>query len=157
MNNRQPAVLLLALGNDLLGDDGVGLAAARALQQEFSGRVEVVETGEAGLALMEVLMGYECALIIDAVVTGDHPPGTVLNFAPDDFRRVLAPSPHYAGIPEVLELAARLGVAFPRDIRVLAMEVLNPLHFSPDLTPEVQAALPAYIDSIRSQLESWGG
>jgi hydrogenase maturation protease len=82
MNERSARILVLALGNDLLGDDGVGLEAARQIAGQVDGSVDVVETGEAGLALLELMEGYECALLIDSVVTGRYPPGTVIEFSP---------------------------------------------------------------------------
>jgi hydrogenase maturation protease len=148
----RPRSLLLALGNDILGDDGAGLAAARLLRAEFEGEVDVVESGESGLALVEMLEGYERALLLDAIVTGQHPPGAVLEFSPDDFRKIVAPSPHYAGIPEVLDLASRLGLTFPEELRVLAMEVESLHLIREGLSPTVAGALPAFVDRARHLL-----
>lgn len=154
---RKSHVLLLALGNDLLGDDGVGLLAARSLKEEFNGEIDVIETSEAGLALMEMMEGYRRALLLDAVMTGRCPAGTVLEFTPSDFQKVIAPSPHYAGIPEVLDLAKRLEISFPEDLRILALEVEEPYEFSEELTPSVEKALPALIDKAREILTEWKG
>ncbi|GBC95952.1 Hydrogenase 2 maturation protease [bacterium HR16] len=145
MNERKARTLVLALGNDLLGDDGVGLEAARRIAGQVDGSVDVMESGEAGLALLELLEGYERALLIDSIVTGRYPPGTVLEFSPNDFRQVIAPSPHYAGLPEVLEMARRLNLAFPQDIRILAMEVQNPYEFRIGFSEPVQEALPRLV------------
>jgi hydrogenase maturation protease len=147
--------LLLALGNDILGDDGVGLAAARALKTEFGGFADIEESAEAGLALMELLEGYERALLLDAIVTGQCPVGTILEFGPEDFNRVLAPSPHYAGMPEILELARRLELTFPSEIRILAIEVENPFELREELTPRVRDALPAFTQKAREILNLW--
>ncbi len=157
MNAPERKCLLLALGNDLLGDDGAGLLAARLLREEFQDEVEVVESGEAGLALVEMMAGYERALLLDAVVTGRCPPGTVLEFSPQDFRRVVAPSPHYAGLPEALDLAGRLGIPFPKEVRILALEVENPWAFREGLSPPVQKALPAFVERAGQTLRGWKG
>lgn len=143
-------VLLLALGNDILGDDGIGLCAARALKDELEGLVDVVETGEAGLALMELMEGYDRAVIVDAIMTGQHPAGTVLELDPAALRKVVAPSPHYAGLPEVITLAERLGVVFPSELRILAMEVANPYEVCERFSPEVESGLPELVARIRS-------
>jgi len=148
-------ILLLALGNDILGDDGVGFAAARTLREEFQEDVEIVESSEAGLALMELLEGYECALLLDAVVTGGCPPGSVLEFLPEDLQKILAPSPHYAGLPEVLQMAERLGIPFPKEIRILALEVEDPYEFREGLSPSVERALPAFVERARQVLAGW--
>jgi hydrogenase maturation protease len=144
------------MGNDLLGDDAVALLVARALRAEFDeSRLEIVETSEAGLALMEVLTGYEKALILDSVQTLEHEPGTVIEFQMSDFRKVIGPSPHYAGMPEVFSMAERLGIPMPAELRILAMEVANPFDFSESLTPGVAAGLPELVARAREILARW--
>jgi hydrogenase maturation protease len=152
-----PRPLVLALGNDILGDDGVAFAAARSLAAEFGDAVEVVMTGEAGLALVEFLAERDHALLLDAMVTGRHPPGTVVAMTAGDFRRVLAPSPHYAGLPEVFDLGARLGLPMPTEFVVLAMEVEDPFTIREGLTESVARALPDYVARAGEVLRSWLG
>ncbi|MFA6002984.1 MAG: hydrogenase maturation protease [Elusimicrobiota bacterium] len=149
--------MVLALGNDILGDDGVGFHAARSLGTEFPEGVDVVETGEAGLALLDHLEGYDRAVIVDAIATGRCAPGTVLTWRAEDFRDMVAPSPHFAGLPELFHLAQRVGMHFPQDIRVIALEVADPTVFRETLTPQAQAALPAFVAEARRVLsEEWG-
>jgi hydrogenase maturation protease len=104
-----------------------------------------VETAEAGLALLEYIEGYDRVLILDAIKTGQHPSGSILHFAAGDFRTVIAPSPHYAGLPEVLALGERLNLKLPEKIRVLAMEVEDPYSIREGLTRVVSDAMPAFI------------
>ena len=149
--------MVLALGNDLLGDDGVGFHAARALRVVCAERADFVETGEAGLALLDYLEGYERALILDAVVTQRCPPGTVHRWSAADFRNAVGPSPHCAGLPHILELAERVGLPFPRELCVLAMEVHDPRDFRESLTVQAQQALPAFVAAALQVLcEEWG-
>jgi len=156
-NTAVAKVILLAMGNDILGDDGVALAVARQIRGESAedpalNGVEIIESAEAGLAIMELLAGAERALILDCIATGKHAPGTLLEFTVDDFRRVVAPSPHYAGLPEVIEMAARLGIAFPGQLRVVAMEVENPWDVREEMSPSAVAAIPAFVARTRSVL-----
>ena len=153
---RPRPVLVLALGNDILGDDGVAFHAARLLRAEFPESVEVVETGEAGLPLLDHLEPYGRALILDAAATGKCPAGTILRWDRDDFRRCVAPSQHSAGLPHVLELAERLGMAFPAELQVICMEVTDPTVFRENLTEEAVQALPAMVDTARKVLAGWG-
>lgn len=156
MKDSPSPILLLALGNDLLGDDGVALRAARVLKDECNKNlIDVVESSEAGLALMEIMTGYECALLLDSVQTGKCAPGSVIEFTMDDFRKVVAPSPHYAGIPEIFAMAERLGIPFPANLRILALEVVNPYEFRQDMSPEVTEGLPRLIESARRILSKW--
>ncbi len=156
MNLPRQSVLVLALGNDLLGDDGVAWAVARELKRDFFySWVDVVESAEAGLALMEIMTGYRKVLIIDSVVTGQCPPGTVLEFNREDLKRVVAPSAHYAGIPEVFDMARRLEIPFPDEVRILALEVANPFEFRQEFSLEVQEGLPLLLDKAKSMLYPW--
>jgi len=149
--------LVLALGNDILGDDAIGFHAARLIASESLVDVDVVESAEAGLALLDHLEGYDRAIILDAIATGRCEAGTVLSWGRDDFKKIEAPSPHFSGLPEVLSLAERVGIHYPKDMRVLAMEVSDPTIFRETLTPEAQKALPAFAAEARRVLtEEWG-
>lgn len=155
MRKPRPA-LILALGNDILGDDGVAFHAARRLRAEYPSSAEVIETGEAGLPLLDYLEPYGRALILDAAATGECPPGTILRWDREDFRRCVAPSQHSAGLPQILELAERLGMAFPGELQVICMEVGDPTVFRDTLTAEAEQALPAMLDAARGVLAGWG-
>lgn len=148
--------LVLALGNDMLGDDGVGFRAARLLRGEFEEKADILETGEAGLPLIDHMAPYKRVLILDAAATGQCPPGTILRWDRDDFRRCVAPSQHAAGLPQLLELAERLEFDFPAEIRVVCMEVENPTVFRETLTPEAEKALPVMVQAAREVLSGWG-
>lgn len=147
--------LVLGLGNDILGDDAVGVLAARELGAGLPAAIEIVETAEAGIALMERMEGRERVLILDSIMTRRCEPGTVLELGPEDFGKVAAPSPHYAGLPEVLDLADRLGIPFPSEIQILAMEVEDPFEIREGLTPKVAAALPTFVARAKSVIRRW--
>lgn len=140
------------MGNDILGDDAVGLEAAAGLRAEFSDRADFVETPAGGLNLLDHLEGYEKALILDSVMTGAYVPGTVLSFEPHQFGDSKAPSPHFAGLPEVMQMAAHLHIPIARDVRILAMEILEPYVVREGLSDPVQKALPAFVAEARKVL-----
>lgn len=152
-----PVILVLGLGNDILGDDAIGILAARELRPGLPESMEVVESAEAGLALLERFEGRERVLILDSIMTRQCEPGTVLELGPEDFGKVAAPSPHYAGLPEVLALAGRLEIPFPSEIRILAMEVEDPFEIREGLTPKVAAALAGFVARAREVLAGWCG
>jgi hydrogenase maturation protease len=135
-------VLVLALGNDILGDDAVGLMAARALKARGAPGVDVMESCEAGFALLDLMQGYRRVVIVDAIHTGGVSAGTLHEFTRADFERVTAHSPHYVGLPELFALAERLDLPFPDDVMIVAMEIDDPWTLSEGLTPEVASALP---------------
>ncbi len=149
------SILVLGVGNDILGDDAVGLLTARRIKEEFDGIVDVIEAPVAGFALMEYMEGYKYVLLLDAIVTGEHPPGTILELTKDDFKNIVACSPHYVGIPEIFRLAENLNIAFPDKIYILAMEVENPFDFQECLSPSIEDALPQFTEKAREKLLSW--
>jgi hydrogenase maturation protease len=155
MIERRGKVLVLALGNDILGDDGVAFMAARRLRREFGDRVDVEESSQAGLALVEIMEGYERALLLDCIVTGRALVGNIWVFSQEDFRQVISPSPHYAGLPEVIQLAELLRLPFPDQLCILAMEVEDPLSVRQGLSPAVEGALPALVERARPILNAW--
>jgi len=152
---RARKTLCLALGIDILGDDGVAFAAADMLKERFGDSIDFICSSEVGLAVLELIDGYERALLLDSVMTGTVPPGTVLTFAADDFRSVMAPSPHEAGLPEVFTLADRLTVPIPADLLVLAMEIDDPYVIREGLSPAVENALPEFVQTAAGILQEW--
>ena len=68
--------------------------------------------------------------------------------------RVVAPSPHYAGLPELFEVASRLGLQFPAQTLILALEVADPHTIGGALTPAVQAAVPELARRCLAHLEA---
>jgi hydrogenase maturation protease len=135
-------ILVLGLGNDLMADDAIGHFAAHELAPRLAGRAVVAATALHGLALLDEMTGYDAAVVLDAACTGLHPAGTVHEIDPATLRRVESPSPHFAGLPEMLDLAERLGLDFPRRVRILAVEVLDPWTIGGAMTPAVREALP---------------
>lgn len=104
-----------------------------------------------------MLAGYERAFILDAACTGRHPVGTVFEIDPDALVPVPVPSPHFAGLPELLELARRLDLPFPRQFRIFAVEVQDPVTVGGEMAPEVRRALPELCDRVCRAIEEPGG
>lgn len=152
--------LVLGLGNELAGDDGVGPLAARALAERLAreGRAhvaEVVESSASGLTLLEALTGHERAIVIDAIRTGRRPPGTIVEMSLRDVGRVVAPSTHQAGLAELAAVAERLGLAFPSSAWVLAVEVMDPFTLGAGLSAPVAAAVPELVRRAHGLVLAW--
>ncbi|HOJ59502.1 MAG TPA: hydrogenase maturation protease [bacterium] len=147
--------LVLGLGNDILADDAAGVLAVRAIREQWGDCVDAVECAVSGIALLDYLMDYKQAIILDAIRTGQHPPGTVLELDPAALGPVLAPSPHYAGLPEILVLAKELELTIPEEIKIFAMEVADPYTVGGEMSGAVRQAIPALVDRVERQLREW--
>jgi hydrogenase maturation protease len=153
--SRAVKILILGLGNELLADDGVGVLAARRLREELEGQAEVIESSLSGISLIELFAGYQKAIVLDAIRTGRHPVGAILEFAPDDLGQVTAPSPHYSGLPEILALAQQLEVEFPQEIKILAVETADTTTIGGSLSELVAAAITPLVERVTSQVRLW--
>jgi hydrogenase maturation protease len=142
------------MGNDILADDAVGLLAVRALRAGLDGRADVVETSVHGVALLDLLLGYDRAVLVDAMCTGRRPPGSVTTLDPADLSPAYAPSPHYAGLPEMIALAGALALEFPAEIAIVAVEVADPFTLGGPMTPAVRGAVPEICRRVRTLVES---
>jgi len=138
-----PPVLVLGLGNLLLGDDGVGLRLLNALEEEFdpSGGVEFLDGGTQGLALIGYLADREAVLVLDAMSLG-RPPGTVHVLRGADlerFRAQRATTAHEGNALELFETARMLGYQWV-ELAAVGVEPRS-IRTGIGLTAEVESAV----------------
>jgi hydrogenase maturation protease len=146
-------VLILGLGNLLLGDEGVGIHAVRELEKRaLPPQVDVVDGGTAGLNLLDLMQGYERVIIVDAVDAGEEP-GTILRFTPQEVCSETQGAPlslHQTQVLEVLELATYLGQPLPR-IVIYGIQA-QAIDWSTELSPVLQAELPKLLDAVLEEI-----
>jgi len=141
--------LVLGLGNALLGDDGVGLRAARRVAELAGARADHVEACVATIDLLSVIAGYDRVIVIDAFISTDHPPGTALCGTPDDLPRGFGyRSLHSLPFAAMLDLGARLELPLPRELRIHGLSVDDPMTFGHAFTPAVEAAWERWAERI---------
>ncbi len=143
--------LILGLGNPVLTDDAVGLRVVEKLRPLLAGYsdVEVDEDYWGGLRLMERLVGYDRAIIVDAICTGADP-GTVHNLSVGAIPTQHSASGHDANLPTALALGRQAGAHLPasEDILLVGIEADDILSFSEECTPRVQAAIPRAVETV---------
>jgi hydrogenase maturation protease len=135
-----PRTIVVGLGNPILGDDGVGWRVAQALSQEgdWAREVEVDCLALGGLSLMERLVGYERAIIIDAICTRGSPPGHARCFSLEE-------------LPD-LKVGRSMGAMWPEEIIIVAVEAEHVYDFSEMLSPAVAAAVPEAVQMVLALL-----
>ncbi len=153
--------LVLGLGNPILKDDSIGLRVVEALRPHLADHegVELDVDYWGGLRLMERLVGYDQAVIIDAICTGEVPPGTLRWLAVDDIPTQRSASAHDMNLPTALELGRQAGAHLPdKDhILLLGIEAADVQSFSEDLSPEVEQAIPQAIEAVLAVLSKRDG
>jgi hydrogenase maturation protease len=148
-------VLIMGLGNPLLGDEGIGVRVVEELKGlELPEGVVVVEGGTTGLGLIGLMEGYERVIIVDAADMG-HPPGRVVRFTPLEVQLKTAEAPlslHQIGLEEVLALAEALEVA-PAELVIIGIQP-SLVEVGAGLSPEVEKAIPQIIRIILDELDA---
>lgn len=146
-------ILVLGVGNLLLGDEGVGIHAVRELEKRaLPPQVDVVDGGTAGLNLLDLMKGYERVIIVDAVDAGEEP-GTILRFTPQEVAsdaQALPLSLHQTEILKVLELATYLGRPLP-PIIIYGIQP-QAMDWSTELSPALQARLSKLVDAVLREI-----
>jgi hydrogenase maturation protease len=148
-------ILVLALGNEIMGDDAVGICAARPLLEKFGEDISIIAAPVTGFALLDYLEGYTHVLILDSAVTGKYPVGSIVEFSREQFHEIHTASPHFIGIPEVLTIVEKMNMTFPRVIRILAMEVEGSQELREGLSPVIQHSLPQFVEKAIEIIQEW--
>ena len=134
------SVLILGIGNYLMGDEGVGVHFINQLQKEIEpGLADLLDGGTAGFQLMEYLESYPHIIMIDATLDG-KPAGTIQLIKPKfskDFPSAM--STHEIGLKDLVEGMALLGKLPNIHLFIVSIEKIQPL--STELSPEIEAAL----------------
>ena len=150
-------ILVLGLGNPLVSDDSVGLRVAEKLKPLLAGRpdVEVSEDYWGGLRLMERMIGFDRAIVVDAIQTGAAP-GTIHLLTPDGIATQRSASAHDVNLSTALEFGRQAGARLPenRHIRLVAIEAQDVLTFAEQLTPAVEAAVPRAVEAVLEALHA---
>ena len=139
---------ILALGNDLLADDVLGLLAGREAARRFGAKVEVACSSAAGLHLLEDVLGAGRLVVIDTIVTGRGEPGTVRVFREGELAAPPGGSPHSSGIFDAVALARQLGLAVPAEITVIAVEGADCTTIGGPVHPAVERAVEPVLNEI---------
>lgn len=142
--------LVLGIGNLLLGDEGVGVHTARALQQAT--RQEEVVILEVGTAFLEALPEIEQAdriIIVDAM-QADHAPGTIYRVPFDDcVKPEIIASLHGFDLSRVLYMAGRITTP---EVIVVGVEPAR-IDWGTELSPVIREAMPAIIEAVRAEID----
>jgi hydrogenase maturation protease len=147
-----PRVLVMGIGNVLLGDEGVGVHAVRRLERRtWPACVTVVDGGTGGFHLLSHVSECDAMVLIDASLDG-KPPGTISVIAPkyaSDYPRAL--SAHDIGLKDLVESAALLGMA--PDVRLVTVSVADLQPMRVTLTRDIDACLPVIEDTVRALVD----
>jgi hydrogenase maturation protease len=152
-------VLVIGVGNDLRGDDGAGLAVARAVRSHVDraerSSLTVRELGGDPAALLDAWRGHDAVIVVDTMRSGAAP-GTILRVdARRDAlprRRGQAASTHGIGLEETIELARALD-QLPGALIIYAVEGAR-FGTGTGLSAQVEAAVPGVAQTVLGECQT---
>ena len=154
--------LVIGLGNPILGDDGVGWKVAEQVEAELrqagpleEANLEFEYLSLGGLSLMERMEGYRDVLVVDSILTGSKPNGTIYSLPLSRLPNLSAghtTAIHDASLATALEVGRQMGLELPDDVWVVAVEAEYVFDFTEKLSPEIEAAVPKTVDLVKKIL-----
>lgn len=153
----QISVLVLGIGNLVMGDDAVGALVAQRLQRRyrFPDNVEVIDGGTLGLDLLPKLENITHLIMIDAVETGQNA-GTCVRLCGQELPIALETkvSPHQMGLKDLLAVSELMGHA-PREMVLIGVQP-GSIEMEVRLTTEVEVKLETLVLNVLTELDKWG-
>lgn len=148
-------IIVMGVGNDMRGDDGIGLAVVRKATEELAPMVESVILDGEPTRMIDAWEAFDAVIIVDAVVTGAVP-GTIHRYdisGGDDVpSRADQSSSHALGVGESVALGRALE-RIPKQVVVLGVEGAV-FDDGPDLSPGVAAAIPEAARALHAEVDS---
>ena len=144
---------IIAVGNSLYGDDGVGAAVLERIRADgLFPDAELIDAGTDALSLIDRFDDQHLHVIVDAAKMGLEP-GRVAVFAPDEVSLRIRwdhLSLHGFGLAETFAMAETIG-SMPARVRVVGVEP-ETIEIDRGLSTAVQAAIPEVLAAIQAEV-----
>ena len=163
-NNNIDRTLVIGLGNPILGDDGVGWHIVQEVESQLAekdllDRLRLVFKyfSLGGLSLMEQMVGYRDVLVVDSIVSGQNPVGTVYSFPLSRLPNLSSghsTAIHDTSLQTALEVGRKIDLTLPDDVWVVAVEAEHVYDFTEELSTPISDAVPTAVDLVVDILKS---
>ena len=148
--------IVLGVGNLILGDDGVGIHVVNELKKQINDPdVTIDEAITGGMNLLDLILGYDKAIIIDAVKSEDAANGEVKRIPLSDFNTMHSCNPHDVSLIEAIEMAKKMGECrIPEDIIIIGIMMKEiPCEFGEKLSKDIAAAVPNAVELTLNEIK----
>ncbi len=157
--SKKQTTLVIGLGNPILGDDGVGWRVVEQVEAELEiaigNPIEFEYLSIGGLSLMERMEGYRDVIVVDSIMTGSKPNGTIFNLPLSRLPNLQSghtTAIHDASLATALDVGKRMGLELPEDVWVVAIEAEYVFNFTEELSPEIEKAVPRAVELVKEIL-----
>jgi hydrogenase maturation protease len=148
-------IAIVAVGNPIMGDDGVGAQVLERLESSPVGDrpdVALANGGTTAFFALEAMSGCDRAIVVDAIATGAEP-GTVHTFRyvdgafADDVPEMTM---HDFSFAEALQ-AGREAYQIPREVLIYGVEPKR-IEMSMELSDPIERTIPTLVNVIREEI-----
>ena len=148
--------VVLGIGNPILRDDGVGIHVVNQLKKYINDpNVTIDEAITGGMNLLDLLLGYDKAIIIDAVKSETGENGEVKRRPLNDFSTMHSCNPHDVSLTEAIQMAEKFGeTRNPKEIIIIGVMMKEiPCEFGEELSKEIATAVPKAVDMALNEIK----
>ena len=150
--------IILGVGNPILSDDGVGIHVANQLKQHIHDPDVVIDEAlTGGMNLLDLLLGYDKAIIIDAVKIDNGKDGEVKRIPLNSFSTMHSCNPHDVSLTEAIQMAEKLGeTKIPKEIIVIGIMMKKlPCEFGENLSEKIAMAVPNAVEMTLNEIRKY--
>ena len=148
--------LVLGIGNPILGDDGIGFHIAQELAKEMNDEnIDVKDTSVNGLNLLELIVGYDKLIVIDAIMTEDEKVGEIYRLKPRNSSETAwsTISLHHLNLATTIQIGKRLfPKEMPGEVIIFAIGAQEVTEVTGEMTARVKEAIPRVINLVLEEL-----
>jgi len=143
-------LLILGIGNEILTDDSIGIRIINDIKNQLKSiKADFKTACTGGLEILEIICNYKNVIIVDAIKTVDGIPGQVYLLTPEFFKETSNISSfHDVSFLEAFELGKMLEMDVPKNIHIIAIEIIEDLIFSNSLSPVIENKYNEILDEV---------
>ncbi len=149
--NSEKRLLILGIGNILMGDEGIGVHAIREISKHpLPDSVTCLDGGTGGFVLLEAMQDADHIILIDGTIDGAET-GTIRRLEPrfsSEYPKTL--TAHDIGLKDLLDAFHILGQT--PSVTLFAVSIPELGSLSLDLCDELTDAIPAIVESVLVEL-----
>ncbi|GMT44087.1 MAG: hydrogenase expression/formation protein [bacterium] len=152
-----PEAVIIGVGNILLKDEGVGIYAAKYIDENFlfSPSIDIIDGGTIGYRLINYLQGYDKVFILDTI-SADDEPGSIYSMPSEalmgmgHYRRTA----HEVEVVEMLEICSLTETM--AEVNVIGIVPEDIKNVGIDLTDKLKNHFDAFVGTAINELKKAG-